>query len=193
MIKKYKNQLVKILIVLAFIMCFVIMEAYRYKGEVIFLQPHEYTKEVNLYIKKMDMVYAPFVIILPVIALYAFRDIFAFLFSDYIDGKKYKIVLVLLIQFSIFILDLKCLTIVLNAGELLYKTGNIIVPAYKIALPYTYVIGTFIGARVVMKTIKKDYEKEVANNELYQDHLKWMENIKNINKEERDSRHMKKI
>jgi hypothetical protein len=183
---KNKKNIITVVVFVLFIFCLVVMEKYRHRGVIVFLQPHEYTREINTHIKKLDMLYAPFMVILPVIAIWIFKNIFQFLFSDYMDGKKYKILLVLLTQSSVFIFILSCLKTLLKAADLLYKTGHIIMPAYQIALPYLYTGIAFGVSKIIMKTIIMDYEKAVQRNSNYKQHLEWMQNIKSINEEERN-------
>jgi hypothetical protein len=187
---KFNNKkiIATTVVILIFVLSMVLMERYRYQYSIEFLQAHQYTKEINNRIYSLEMLYAPFMIVLPVIAVIMGRDIFKFLFSEYMNGKKYKVILVLLVQISVFSFYPKCVQMLLRAGEMLYRTGNIVMPAYELALPYIFMVAAFIIAKIIMKTIIKDYEIGVLKNSNYSQHLNYMKTLEVFNEEKRNKK-----
>ena len=186
-IKQWKERLGNfrfwsIVVILGLIIIWTIfVEANRYHGEIVKLQPHEYTPEVHNYIAKMDKLYFLFPIINTILIFLISIDIFKVLVGDCLYGKLYKIVLAIAVKFINYrnVLDNQRFTH--YAETLLYETGKIVVPSYEIIYRYLIVLVVYLLSLFIVDNIKKDYVKSVKSNKKYHEHKTWRTTIKGAN------------
>lgn len=153
-----------ILLLLSLMASSLIMEIIRYRGEIVFLQPHEYTPEINQYINKVEIFFIPYVILIFLISIFMITDLWKFILGDSIDGKIYKVILTVLIKFSAVFHIFSIFFRLQEAQSLLHRTGKIIMPIYKLITPYIITIGIWMLSIIIIKSIEKDYKKQVNKN-----------------------------
>jgi hypothetical protein len=151
------------------------MEIIRYRGEIVFLQPHEYTPEINQYINKVETLFIPYIILIFLIAIFMITDLWKFIFGDSIDGKIYKVILTILVKFSAVFYIFSIFLQLQEAQSLLHRTGKIIMPIYKLATPYIIIIGIWILSIIIIKSMEKDYRKQVSKNKDNTYYKEWQE------------------
>ena len=182
-IKNWKERLGSlrfwsIIAILGFIIIWVIfVEANRFNGEIIKLQPHEYTSEVHNYISKMDKVYFLFPIINTLLVILVTFDIFKLLFGDELNGKIYKVVLAIAVKSVNYPNILNAQRFTSYAESLLYDTGKIIVPSYEVLFKYVIVLVVYLVSLLIIQNIKRDYVKSVKANKKYHEHQSWRNSV----------------
>jgi len=154
------------------------MEVMRERGDVVYIQPHEYTPEIIHQIKVQERFFAPFAILTPLLMIFIFIEFFKFLMSDFMDGKFYKVIFMILMKGLAIFFALMGQWLVADAEDLLHRAGKFIVPPHEFIYPYVIVLGIIIICHYVKKTMENDYKKEVMNSEKYKKHKAWRQTIR---------------
>lgn len=154
------------------------MEVMRERGEVVYIQPHEYTPEIIHQIKVQERFFAPFAILTPLLIVFIFIDFFKFLVSDLMDGKLYKVIFMILMKGISIYFAVMGQWLVADAEDLLHRAGKFIVPPVEFIYPYIIVLGIILICSYVKKTMENDYRLEVINSDKYKRHKAWRQTIK---------------